>query len=50
MSILTPLLVMTLAFTLLFVALQLLSMQVEVRRRRLATMERRRAYAAGSPN
>ena len=50
MSILTPLLVMTLAFTLLFISLQLLSMQVEVRRRRLMTMEKRRAYAAGSPN
>jgi heme exporter protein C len=50
MSILTPLLVMTLAFTLLFITLQLLSMQAEVRRRRLATLERRRAYAMGSPS
>ena len=50
MSILMPLLIMTIAFTLLFISLQLLSMQVEVRRRRLATMEKRRAYAAGSPN
>jgi heme exporter protein C len=50
MSILLPLLVMTIAFTLLFVALQLVSMQAEVRRRRLATLERRRAFATGSPN
>jgi heme exporter protein C len=41
---------MTLAFTLLFITLQLLSMQAEVRRRRLATLERRRAYAMGSPS
>lgn len=45
-SILTPLLVMTLAFTLLFATLQLKSMHTEIRRRRLATLERQRAAAA----
>ncbi|HEY4201231.1 MAG TPA: heme ABC transporter permease [Devosiaceae bacterium] len=47
-SILTPLLVMTLAFTVLFAALQIKSMQTEVRRRRLLTLQRQRATEARS--
>jgi heme exporter protein C len=42
-SILTPLLVMTLAFTLLFLTLHLLSMHTEIRRRRAATLQRQAA-------
>jgi len=42
-SILTPLLVMTFAFTALFLTLHLISMRTEIRRRRIATLERRRA-------
>jgi len=45
-SILTPLLVMFLAFTLLFLTLQLIAMHTEIRRRRIATLERRLARGA----
>ncbi|KFL24845.1 heme transporter HemC [Devosia sp. 17-2-E-8] len=45
-SILTPLLVMMAAFTLLFATLQLKAMHTEIRRRRLATLERQRAAMA----
>ena len=48
-SILIPLLVMTLAFTLLFVTLHLAAMRTEIMRRRVRTMMMRRAEAvAGS--
>jgi heme exporter protein C len=48
-SILIPLLVMTLAFTLLFVTLHLAAMRNEIMRRRVRTMMMRRAEAvAGS--
>jgi len=42
-SILTPLFVMFFAFTFLFITLQLTAMHTEVRRRRIATLERRAA-------
>ena len=42
-EILTPLFVMFFAFTFLFVTLQLVAMQTEVRRRRVTTLERRAA-------
>jgi heme exporter protein C len=45
-SILIPLLVMTLAFTLLFVTLHLAAMRNEIMRRRVRTMMMRRAEAA----
>jgi heme exporter protein C len=45
-SILTPLLIMTLAFTLLFLTLHLLSMHTEIRRRRAATLQRQAASQA----
>jgi len=44
-SILTPLLVMTLAFTVLFLTLHLASMRTEIRRRRAVSLERQRAAA-----
>jgi len=44
-NILTPLLVMTLAFTTLFLLLHLVRMRTEIRRRRLHTLERNRAAA-----
>jgi len=47
LSILMPLLVMFFAFTFLFATLQLLAMHTEVRRRRIATLERRLAQGAG---
>ena len=45
-SILTPLLVMTLAFTLLFLTLHIYSMHTEIRRRRAATLQRQAASSA----
>ncbi|MHA6299480.1 heme ABC transporter permease [Devosia sp. CAU 1758] len=42
-SILTPLLVMFFAFTLLFVTMQLVAMHTEIRRRRVMTLERKAA-------
>lgn len=45
-SILTPLLVMTLAFTLLFLTLHLASMHTEIRRRRATTLQRQAASQA----
>jgi heme exporter protein C len=48
-SILIPLLVMTLAFTLLFVTLHLAAMRNEIMRRRVRTMMMRRAEAATGP-
>jgi heme exporter protein C len=45
-SILTPLLIMTLAFTLLFLTLHLSSMHTEIRRRRAATLQRQAASQA----
>lgn len=45
-SILTPLLVMFFAFTVLFVTLQLVAMHTEVRRRRIMTLERKAARGA----
>lgn len=42
-SILAPLLVMALAFTLLFLTLHLVGMHTEIRRRRLVSLERQRA-------
>ena len=42
-EILTPLFVMFFAFTFLFITLQLVAMQTEVRRRRVTTLERRAA-------
>lgn len=40
-SILTPLLVMALAFTCLFITLQIISMRTEIRERRIASLQRR---------
>ncbi|MDF2799181.1 MAG: heme transporter permease, partial [Devosia sp.] len=45
-SILTPLFVMFFAFTLLFITLQLKAMHTEIKRRRVATLERRAAQGA----
>jgi heme exporter protein C len=42
-SILTPLFVMFFAFTFLFITLQLVAMQTEVKRRRMMTLERKAA-------
>lgn len=42
-AMLTPLLLMTLAFTLLFVVLQITGMRTEIRRRRVEALERKRA-------
>ena len=47
-SILTPLLVMMLAFTLLFVTLHLVRMRTEILRRRAETLSRQAALAGGS--
>lgn len=47
-SILTPLFVMFFAFTFLFITLQLVAMHTEVRRRRIATLERKAARSAAS--
>ncbi|HUV32745.1 MAG TPA: heme ABC transporter permease [Devosiaceae bacterium] len=46
-SILTPLLLMTLAFTFLFLCLHVVSMRTEIRRRRIAAMQRRHAIEVG---
>jgi heme exporter protein C len=48
-SILVPLIVMTIAFTLLFVTLHLAAMRNEIMRRRVRTMMMRRAEAATGP-
>jgi len=48
-SILVPLIVMTVAFTLLFVTLHLAAMRNEIMRRRVRTMMMRRAEAATGP-
>jgi len=47
-SILTPLLVMTLAFTLLFITLHVQRMRTEILRRRVSTLERQRVMMAES--
>jgi heme exporter protein C len=47
-SILTPLFVMMLAFTLLFLLLHLVSMRTEIRRRRAETLGRQAAARAGA--
>lgn len=47
-ELLTPLLVMTLAFTLLFVTLHLIRMRTEVLRRRVTSLERRAVAMAGT--
>ena len=47
MSILTPLLVMTLAFTFLFLALHIVGIRTEILRRRAETMARHAAMAGG---
>ncbi len=46
-SILTPLLVMTVAFSLLFLTLHLVRMRTEVTRRRIRSLELAQARAAG---
>lgn len=48
LSILTPLLVMMLAFTLLFLTLHIVSMRTEILRRRAETMSRQAALSAGT--
>lgn len=48
LSILTPLLVMTLAFTLLFLTLHVVSMRTEIFRRRAETMSRQAALSGGN--
>ena len=47
-SILTPLFVMFFAFTFLFVTLQLKAMHTEIQRRRVMTLQRRRAQGGGA--
>jgi heme exporter protein C len=47
-SILTPLLLMTLAFTLLFMLLHLVTMRTEILRRRAESLSRQQALRAGS--
>lgn len=47
-SILTPLFIMFFAFTFLFLVLQLVAMHTEVRRRRIATLERRLARGSAA--
>jgi heme exporter protein C len=47
-SILTPLFIMFFAFTFLFLVLQLVAMRTEVRRRRIATLERRLARGSAA--
>ncbi len=47
-SLLTPLFLMFFAFTFLFVTLQLVAMRTEVRRRRIATLERKAAQGASA--
>ncbi|KKB07784.1 heme ABC transporter permease [Devosia chinhatensis] len=47
-SLLAPLFAMFFAFTLLFITLQVVSMRTEVRRRRVATLERKAAREAGA--
>ncbi|MBD8066515.1 heme ABC transporter permease [Devosia sp. PTR5] len=47
-SILTPLFIMFFAFTFLFLVLQLVAMHTEVRRRRIATLERRMARGSAA--